>query len=90
MLRWPILFKSSIYYMFVDMSLIPEYVDICIKNKYSLMGIIWYTLMHCTTAYNSHRKNNCQKIKPAQYMITKRDFILRGSYFCEKCSCLGA
>ena len=31
-----------------------------------------------------HHKNNCQKILPAQSMITKRDFILRGSRFCEK------
>ena len=30
------------------------------------------------------RKNNCQKIQPAHSMVTKRVFILRGSYFCEK------
>ena len=35
--------------------------------------------------YTSH-KNNCQKILPAHSMITKRDFILRGSCFCEKYS----
>ena len=28
--------------------------------------------------------NCCHKIKPAHSMITKRDFILCGSYFCEK------
>ena len=33
-------------------------------------------------AYTSH-KNNCQKIQPAQAKITKREFILRGSCFCE-------
>ena len=35
--------------------------------------------------YTSH-KNNCQKIQPAQFVITKRDFILRRSFFCEKYS----
>ena len=33
--------------------------------------------------YYSHRKNNCQKIQPAHFMITKRYFILRGSCFCD-------
>ena len=36
----------------------------------------------CT--YCNGRKNNCQKIQPAHSKITKRDFILRGSCFCEK------
>ena len=31
----------------------------------------------------SRRKNNCQKILPAHSMITKHDFILRGSCFWE-------
>ena len=32
------------------------------------------------------RKNNCQEILSADSitMLTKRDFILRGKYFCEK------
>ena len=34
-----------------------------------------------TFIFYSRRKNN-----PAQSMITKRDFILRGSCFCEKFS----
>ena len=33
--------------------------------------------------YSSH-KNNCQKIYPVHFVITKRDSILRGSCFCEK------
>ena len=55
---------------------------------------IHYTCTHtraCTCAYihivtynyTSH-KNNCQKIKPAHSMITKRDSISRGSRFCVK------
>ena len=41
--------------------------------------------MQPTPIYTS-RKNNCQKILPAQSMITKRGFVLRGSCFCEKCN----
>ena len=37
-------------------------------------------------AHYSRRKNNCRKIQPAQFMITKRDFISRGRCFCEKYS----
>ena len=33
----------------------------------------------------SGRKNNCQEIKPAHFMTSKRDIILRGSYFCGLC-----
>ena len=35
-------------------------------------------------SYYSCGKNICQKIQPAHTMITKRDFILRGNYLCEK------
>ena len=34
-------------------------------------------------SYTSH-KNNCQKIWPAQSMITKRGFVFCSSCFCEK------
>ena len=34
----------------------------------------------------SHRNDDCQKILPAHFLITKRDFILRGSWFFEKYS----
>ena len=33
--------------------------------------------------YTSH-KNNCQKIQPAHFIVTKRVFILRGNCFYEK------
>ena len=36
--------------------------------------------------YTTSHKNNCQKIQPAHTVITKRDFILRGSCFFEKYS----
>ena len=52
---------------------------------------------HVVIKYYSHRKNNCQKILPKNIakkycqkilpthsLITKRDFIFRDSYFCEK------
>ena len=32
----------------------------------------------------SHRKNGCQKICPAHFMISKRSIIMHGSCFCEK------
>ena len=44
-----------------------------------------WALWHLTDPGNySGHKNNCQKIQPAHAMITKRDFTLRGSCFCEE------
>ena len=49
-----------------------------------LYNIYKYNIVETKLALCSRRKNNRQKILPAHFMITKRDFILRGSYFCEQ------
>ena len=40
--------------------------------------------------YYSRRKKICLKIYPAHSVITKRGFILRGSYFCSNITCHSA
>ena len=49
------------------------------------MGIYASSLVYVKSDI-SRRKNNYRKIYSAHYMITKRDFILCGSCFCEKYS----
>ena len=51
------------------------WISQCISLNYSVTNISNY----------SRRKNNRQKIETALSIITTGDFILRGSYFCEKC-----
>ena len=49
-------------------------------------ALIWRWPNILTRKYISSHKNNCQKIEPAHFVITKRDFILSHSCFCEKYS----
>ena len=53
---------------------IPGKIKLAVLSTYSCRNIIIL----------SRHKNNCQKIYPAFSVMTKRDFILRGTCFCEK------
>ena len=81
-LRVPFIFVGSIHVMCQQRALkiftsAGSYCIAFICSNYSARNYI-------NILYYSRRKNNCQKVLPTHSMITKRDFILRGSCFCEK------
>ena len=60
---------------------LPDWSDI---HRHDAAVIQEYLWCYSTNANYSRRKNNCQKIQLVHSIVTKRGFILRGSYFCEK------
>ena len=69
-----ILYQLKLTKMFAELA----YINDCAVPFLSCAGVnlCWY--------YHTYHKNNCQKIWPEHFVITKRNSILRASCFCEK------
>ena len=86
-----IIFLNLSFVLSFVLSYVLSFVFYFVRSyRWCFSFILWYvkysriflSLFDLFLHFYSCHKNNCQKIQPAHYMITKRDFILRGNCFC--------